>query len=460
MKLMKTRIPFLVTIFIFLLTACSLPFRSVNESDVATIVAATVSAQKTVQSEPAATSEPVIIATETAEAGPTPLPPEMRRPEELRVVFIAPDRNLYTWSGSTGVVQLMDFRDAVDLKVSEDGQLIAFTRGSDTNEKSLWITGFDGSNLREVMSWNNLVSLKTNPESLGTSPVNLRWIPGTHILTFSTHEIFDGPGLLVNDDLISVDGDSGNWIVKFPPGQAGIITFSPAGNWMAVSTAERVFITDVNGNESPAGTLSFEPVITYSEYRYYPSVQWSPDGGKLAVVIPPADPLAEPRQPATIWTMDIQGGDPVLQSQVIPQFIGPVSVSPNLDKLFYVREFGQPAENRREIRTAQINGQNEFTVFTGGFPTIWDWNPNSEVFAYQTDPGAAVTVSQMNGSVGNLPGTNDTNWFAWTDSTQYLFTKNSGANVELHLGIWGEGSQLIAALPKSDMFRMQVDFAR
>lgn len=457
---MKTRIPLHILIIMVLLTACSLPSRSVNESDVATIVAATVSAQRTLQPEPAATSEPVIIATETAEAGPTPLPPEMRRPEELRVAFIAPDRNLYAWSRSTGAVQLMDYRDAADLKISEDGQLIAFTRGTETYENSLWITGFDGSNLREVMSWNDHVSLKTNPDSMGTSPMNLRWVPGTHILTFSTREMFDGPGLLVNNDLISVDGDSGNWIVKFVPGQAGIVTFSPAGNWMAVSTAERVFITDVNGNGSPAGALSFEPVMTYSEYQYYPSVQWTPDGSRLAVVIPAADPLAEPRQPASTWIMDVQGGDPILQSQVVPQFIGLVSVSPNLEKLFYVREIGQPAENRREIRTAQINGQNEFTVFTGGIPTIWDWNPNSEVFAFQTDPASAVTVSQMNGSVGNLPGTNGTNWFAWTDSTQYLFTKGAGANVELHLGTWGEGSQLIAALPKSDMFRMQVDFAR
>lgn len=354
----------------------------------------------------------------------------------------------------------MDYRDAADLKISEDGQLIAFTRGGETFENSLWIIGFDGSNLREVMTWNDLVSLKTIPDSLGTTPMNLQWIPGTHILTFSTREMFEGPGLLVNDDLISVDGDSGEWVVKFMPGQAGIVTFSPAGNWMAVSTAERVFIMDVIGNESPVSELPFVPIITYSEYRYYPSVQWSLDGRRLAVVIPSADPLAEPRQPASIWTLDIQGGDPILQSQVTPQFIGPVSVSPDLEKLFYVKELGQPAENRREIRTAQINGQNEFTVFTGGIPTIWDWNPNSEIFAYQSDPGSAVTVSQMNGSIGNLAGTNGTNWFAWTDSTQYLFTKDAGPNVELHLGTWGEGSQLIAALPKSDRYRMQVDFAR
>ena len=81
------------------------------------------------------------------------------------------------------------------------------------------------------------------------------------------------------------------WNIKLKPGQAGLVTYSPDGRWMAVSTAEKVTIMDTNGNPSPAGVLQFSPVITYSEYRYYPTVQWSPDGSRLAVVIPAADPL-------------------------------------------------------------------------------------------------------------------------------------------------------------------------
>ncbi len=121
---------------------------------------------------------------------------------------------------------------------------------------------------------------------------------------------------------------------------------------MAISTAEKVTIMDTNGNPAPGQPLLFNPVMTYSEYQYYPVPVWGIDGNRLAVFIPAADPLSEPRQPASIWTMDVRGGNPILQAQVTPQFIGPVSISPDLTKFFYVKEVGQPAENRREIRTA------------------------------------------------------------------------------------------------------------
>jgi hypothetical protein len=62
--------------------------------------------------------------------------------------------------------------------------------------------------------------------------------------------------------------------------------------------------------------------------------------------------------------------------------------------------------------------------------------------------------------VGNLPETNGTTWFTWVDTAQFLFSRVSGDNDELYLGKWKEGSKLIAALPKSDRYQMQVDFAR
>jgi hypothetical protein len=125
-----------------------------------------------------------------------------------------------------------------------------------------------------------------------------------------------------------------------------------------------------------------------------------------------------------------------------------------------VKEVGPKEENRREIRTAMINGQNDRFVFSGGIPVIWDWNPNSEVFAYQTDSTSPVTVSQMNGSVGDLQYTENIKWFTWVDSQIYLFVREGGGNEEIVFGKWGEGSFAIAALPRSDMYGMQVDFTR
>jgi hypothetical protein len=200
--------------------------------------------------------------------------------------------------------------------------------------------------------------------------------------------------------------------------------------------------------------------MTYSEYQYYPSPIWAADSTRLAVFIPTDDPLKEPRGPSSIWTMDVMGTAPVQQTQVTPQFIGPVMVAPDLTKFFYVRAIGKPADNRRELRTALINGTNGKTVFSGNMPDLYGWAPAGDVFAYRVSVKDPITVSQMNGSVGNLTGTNGTLWFSWIDSSRFLFSKVTGDTVELFLGDRKEGNQSLAALPVSENFQMLIDFVQ
>lgn len=451
---MRSRTLFLALPFVFFLFSCNLLSNLGEQVDVQAIVSATLTALPQAQQDaapPLAESEPTVITLAT--------PTESQQSKELRVVFIGPDRNLQTWTESTGPTSILEFGDISELNISTDGELVAFLRQDASISSSLWVSGFDGSNPRQVMSWDDLKGLKKSPDSYGASPSNLQWIPGTHRFTFTTHDLFEGPGLILNDDLIEVDADTGAWRICLQRGDGGIVKYSPDGKWMAVSTANRVIIRDINGNPSPIAPLSFAQAMTYSEYQYYPEPVWASDGSRLAVAIPPNDPLAEPKQAFSIWTMDTSGGTPVLQSQVVPQFLGPVSISPDLQKYYYVNETGKPVENRREIRTAQINGQNEQVVFTGGIPIMHEWNPDSESFAYQAAAQLAVIVNQMNGSPSNLSGTDGTFWFKWVDSSRFLYARRAGSTVEVLLGKQGEGSRLIAALPGSDMFYLQIDFA-
>mgnify|MGYP001811318572 CR=1 FL=1 len=123
---------------------------------------------------------------------------------------------------------------------------------------------------------------------------------------------------------------------------------------MALSTPSNISIMDIHGIPAPGTAIEFKPVITYSEYQYYPSPVWTGDAHSLAVFIPAADPLAEPRQPGAIWTMDTRGGNPILRRQVTPQFIGPVTIQPDLGNFFYVIETGQPEDNKRDLRTGSL----------------------------------------------------------------------------------------------------------
>lgn len=452
---MKTgKLAFFVLIMLFLL-ACNFLANFGDQVDVQAIVSETLTAlPQPVRdvSPPTGEPEPTSIS--------TPLLPESQQPRELRVVYIGPDRHLHTWTESVGPFRVLEYGDISEAKVSSDGEMVAFIREDPSISSSLWVIGFDGSNPRQVMSWDDMKGLRSSPDSLGTSPSNLQWIPGTHRFTFTTHDLFEGPGLMLNDDLIEVDADSGAWRIQLERGKGGIVRYSPDGKWMAIITASQIFIRDINGNPTSTAPLTFSPVMTYSEYQYYPEPVWAVDGSRLAVAIPPIDPLAEPNQPFSIWTMETSGGDPVLQSQIVPQFLGPVQISPDLQKYYYVREIGQPVENRREICTAQINGQGEKVVFTGGIPILHEWNPGSGSFAYQAASQLAVTLNQMDVSPANLAGTDGTFWFRWVDETRFLFARRAGDTMEILLGKQGEGSRLLAALPTSDMFFLEIDFTR
>lgn len=379
-------------------------------------------------------------------------------PETFKAAFIGPNRNLYAWTPSGSTQMIFSGGDLSDLKISGDGILIAFTRHDSDGRVSLWICDFDGSNAREVITRADMSTLKTNTDSIGAGPVNMRWIPGTHTLTFTSYEVFDGPGMALNDDLITVDGDTGKWEVLLKPHHGGVAAFSPDGKWMALTTPTSVSIMDVNGIPAPGPGLDFPLVLTYSEYWYYPEPVWASDSTQLAVFIPTDDPMKEPRGKSSIWILDTIGSQPTRQVQITPHFIGPVVVSPDLAKFIYVREVGSPADNLRELRSALINGANGFTVFSGGSPDVYGWTPDGDMFAYRATMEDPITVSQMNGSIGNLQGTEGADWFQWVDSDRFLFTRVTGDTVELTLGDRKEGRQLLAALPVSDYFRMLVDF--
>ena len=93
---------------------------------------------------------------------------------------------------------------------------------------------------------------------------------------------------------------------------------------------------------APTGSdlLTFPIVITYSEYNYYPPVSWSPDGSFLRASIPPANPLASPPDPTTIWHIPADGSPPTALTTIakVPFFQDTVHFSPNGEKIAYLTE--------------------------------------------------------------------------------------------------------------------------
>jgi hypothetical protein len=87
-----------------------------------------------------------------------------------------------------------------------------------------------------------------------------------------------------------------------PHGQGGEFIYSPNGQEIAISTATSISLVHTDGTNRRE-VLTYPMVATYSEYSFYAMPIWAADSSSLRVAIPPADPLGEPRQPTTLWTI-------------------------------------------------------------------------------------------------------------------------------------------------------------
>jgi hypothetical protein len=149
-------------------------------------------------------------------------------------------------------------------------------------------------------------------QTSGVSPHQIAWIPGTHELAFNTRQSFM-VGYLLNDNLRRVNADTGEGLSQgegltqselltlLPSRQGGMFTYSPNGSRIAIATRNKLFLVDADASNRSQDLLSFEEVLTSSEYRFYPQPIWTGDSASLLVSIPPRDPLAARDQLITIW---------------------------------------------------------------------------------------------------------------------------------------------------------------
>lgn len=270
-------------------------------------------------------------------------------------------------------------------RISPDGQLVAFLRPADTIHVELWMVKMDGSQERRLVSVADLDALASgvrDPQAVAVNPTaGFAWLANSHRLAFTTYQTFDGPGLILLHDLHLVDADSGQIASLFLPGWGGVFAFSPDARRVALSQPDRILLALADGSDYREA-LRYEPVITYSEYRYYPQPLWSPQGDFLRLTIPPADPLAQPSQPHTLWRIDAESGKAELEGGVLSVSLLENSVvySPDLKRLAVLREAG---EKLQLILTA-YDGGGEWLYASDPMLRFLAWSPSGRRFLYLT----------------------------------------------------------------------------
>jgi hypothetical protein len=406
----------------------------VGGADMVTVEVAT--AECTLPTPPARTPTvtPVDYDPWTAEAAFTPVPAgEYPAPAGLRVACVRDDQ-LWLWAAETkegltahpreGVGLASTSRTNGQVKVSGDGAVVAFRRGND-----LWAVNSDGSEERKLLNLGELDASEASDP--GVSVNRLEWVPGTHTLAFNTR-LNLAFGLVLNDDLHLVDADTLERTALLPAGEGGEFYFSPDGSRIAIVTPGEISLVDAQGGQRER-VLTYTPVNTGSEYRFYARPFWAPDGSTLRVAIPPADPFVRPTQRTSIWHIPTDGSPAQMLTSIDAAPLlssDSIAFSTDLEYVAYAQirwAEGVPpaqAEPRLEVQELASGGRVTY-AHTGD---LIRWAPNSRLFAFiagRYEP--RLHIGQWSGPT--IPGAVDpgTDVFdvRWVDAEHYLFVARS-----------------------------------
>jgi hypothetical protein len=352
----------------------------------------------------------------------------------LQVAFVK-DGNVWLWQerGETAVLTQDDGVEEVNL--SHDARKVAFVRGG-----SLWVVNRDGSNERRLVGDDYLAGLS---EDGGAAALyQFDWTPGAYTITFNTRRELEGPGLLLNDDLHRVDAITGEVTLLLAPGEGGQFTYSPGGEQIAVVTPGDISLVDAGGGNRRQ-VLTYTPVVTYSEYQYYARPWWAPDGRELLVVIPPADPLAQPLPATSIFRLFSDGRPAHLVNTVEAMALfNPPAISPDLALVAYLQPVG---ENESNLMIGLLEG-GEAVLYARNAQAFDGWSPDSEQFIYTAADGTKQ-LGRSGMAPRPLPGSPTAVVdVRWVDGERFLFLNQTPRGWDLVLAHVDGTSEIVAAV--------------
>jgi dipeptidyl aminopeptidase/acylaminoacyl peptidase len=447
-QIMKTHGPIMLLFLVLSVSlACSIlqPAESPDLGAVETQVAATFTAMASGES-PVATSTPPVGDTPTDPPGPEP--ETTAEPVGLRVVYVK-DNTIYLWQeGEAPKAISRDGNPIYSLDLSDDGQVIAFNRQTGDVQAELWAVNIDGSNERLLVSEQDFKAY--DPDALAVVPYHFSWVPGSHILAYNTNQIFEGPNPGLYNDLRLVDADSLIQTTLLEPGQGGEFNYSPDGSQIAIVTPTTISLINADGSNLRPAVLEYEPVLTYSEYQYYAEPQWLSDSSSLKVMIPPVDSLSEPRPPTSLWEIPLDGSPAVKTGEIVmmPFFTDSAAFSPDLTKIAYLIETGEPAQNIHKLHFANPDGSDDRVYHAEPLLNFRGWAKDGMRFALTVGEDRALQLGHINTAYSpadDLP--RSVFRVDWIDDERYLYLQDGGTVANLYLAGISSAPVLLDEMP-------------
>jgi Tol biopolymer transport system component len=404
----KLRVALASALLVFMLAACSFPTLTtpetvVNvENEIATAVAATQAASG-VQAAPAG---------------------------RIRVAYTAGDGSLRLWTPDGGMRQLTNAGDIQYVTISPDGSRIAFVRARDYQNYSIWVIHADGTNERQLVSSDDFRAMAVAQDALGSAPVQLEWVPGTHTLAFNTYPYFEGPGFFPHDDLYLLDSDSGELTRLFEIGRGGMFAYSPDGSRLALATFQSVSLMNADGSNRRDDVLVYEPVMTYSEFLFYVTPKWSPDGSFLRVIVPPGDPLSEPPLQTAVWHIPGDGSSPTQIASLDIAFLAVARLSPDLNRMMYITPVSAATPT---LHIASADGSQNIP-YASDARTVESWSPDGSYFLFTAGERSQMFLGQEGQDPAPLTEFDAVMSVRWIDPQHFIFVHPGDAGFEMRIG--------------------------
>ncbi|MDK1028896.1 MAG: hypothetical protein QGD96_06140 [Anaerolineae bacterium] len=408
-----------------------------NQGPLETIVASTLTAVAGADQPDLGTDTP-----ESAEQTVQNEPPAS--PRALEVAYIK-DGNVTLWTEGGNSIGLTNTGDAVSVRISDDGQVIAYLRNSNNSfppRHELWaVNTRDPTNARVLIRNAELETLKAAsayPEAISLGIDRFVWQLGTHNIAYSTVPLFEGPGYIPSGDMRLVNSDSLVKTTIFEFGQSGLFTFSPDGTQLALSYPDHISLANADGSNLRPNLLTFPQVGTYSEYQYHPRPIWAADSNSLRVTIPPQNTLAIPTPPTGLWHIPTDGSPAIQLGNISTMaFAWPDNAfSPNLEHIAYANSVGALSDNLRELHIANQDGSGDIVFITGDALQFEGWAPDGLRFVYSINAGAqrGIYLGNITGGVFTISTAPETlTQMRWVDNSRFIFFFKNGVVRELRI---------------------------
>ena len=401
-----------------------------------TNVASTLTALAPAASPTAAALEPA-----TPEATPAVSPtlantvtPSLTPAAAPALVAYAKEGVVYLWQEGTTRPLTSPGSAVINVVLSDDGQWLAYTRQVDDLHQELWAVRTDSAarDGNRLMSSTDFAAI--DPAALAVLPHQVGWVPGSHTLAFNTYQIFEGPGNVPYDDLHLIDADTLERRTPLLAGEGGDFTFAPDGAQIALSTPTQVDLVNLDGSQRRSAALTFEMVLTFSEYMLYPALVWEADSSAVWAAIPPHDALAEPAQPSTIWRIPADGSPAIQRAEfeVAPLIGFELPISPDTAYVAYLAEIGEQPNTRLELHLLALDGSTDDIILSAPYMDFLSWSPDGRHYAVSVGLEQALYLGEVGGSFAPAPGepvgVASLDWLG-ADSFVYVQSGEDGASL-------------------------------